>query len=168
MDDIVIGRIVGVSGCGGHVKVISFTEPRDNFLQFKSWLVGREAKPYAVLDVKRKGRGIAARLDGVNDRDRAAAMMDSQIAIKREWLGALPRGEYYWFELTGLRVFNQDGAELGAITKLLETGANDVLVVEGQGPRYLIPYVRDTVVTAVDCERRRMRVKWNREWRDAG
>lgn len=166
MDNIIIGRIVGVFGCDGRVKVMSFTQPRDNFLQFKSWLIDRETSPRTVRDVRRRGRGITAYLDGVNNRDQALALTDSQIAIKREWLRRLPAGEYYWFELTGLRVFNQNSEELGVITELFETGANDVLVVEGRGRRYLIPYVADKVVTTVDRNQRRMTVEWAREWCD--
>ena len=168
MDTVVIGRIAGVFGCKGYVKVVSFTEPRDNLLRFESWLVGYETDTYEVLDAKHSGGGLIAQLKGVSDRDQAAALMDSRIAVKREWLNDLPADEYYWFELTGLRVFNQHGEDLGVVTKLIETGANDVLVIEGRQRRCMIPYIKNQVIKKIDCERRQMIVEWQREWCDEG
>ena len=70
--------------------------------------------------------------------------MGADIGIHRTQLPALKRGEYYWADLEGLRVVCLDGTELGTVSYLLETGANDVLVLQGDRER-LIPYVADVI-----------------------
>ncbi len=86
-----------------------------------------------------KAKGVIAKIQGCDDRDQAAALQDSKIAIRRAQLPALEAGEYYWTDLEGLRVETLDGVELGRVSYLFETGANDVVVVKGERER-MIPY----------------------------
>jgi 16S rRNA processing protein RimM len=103
-------------------------------------------------------------LQGCDDRDAAAALMDTTVAIKREQLPQAQAGEYYWTDLQGLRVINLEGVELGTVSHLLETGANDVLVVKKGREERLIPFVQGQFVTRIDLEAGEMSVDWDPEF----
>ena len=110
-----------------------------------------------------QGKSLVAQLAGVDDRDAAAALIGRGILVAR---GSLPRtepGQYYWTDLIGLTVRTGSGESLGTVTELLETGAHDVLVLDG-GPNRLIPFAPGTVVKGVDLERREITVDWAAEW----
>jgi 16S rRNA processing protein RimM len=159
---IVLGRINGVFGTRGWLKVYSYTRPREDILTYPTWqLYDNHAwRPFDLIDHRRQGAGIVVCLNGVRDRDDAIALVGTEIGVDR---GALPKaaaGEFYWAELIGLEVFNQSGIPLGTVTGLLETAANDVLVVGGSRER-LIPYVKDHTVVTVDLQRGRMIVDWH-------
>jgi 16S rRNA processing protein RimM len=162
-DYIVMGRISGLYGVRGWVKVFSHSQPRDNILRYTTWYLQRERQwvKTRLEDGRTQGKGVVAKLEGCDDRDAAAALMDTTIAIHRSQLPKAPAGEYYWAELQGLRVSNLQGVELGVVDHLLETGANDVLVVK-QGPtERLIPFVQGQFVTAIDLETGEMTVDWD-------
>lgn len=157
-----MGEIVGVHGVRGMVVVHSFTRPRDNLLQYRDWQLD-ERRPVTVLNSGYAGKRMVAQLaeDGaaITDRDVAAAMVGSTIAVARD---ALPRDDdgYYWADLVGLAVETGDGTALGTVRNLMETGANDVLIVDGERER-LIPFVLDTVVTSIDLAEGRLTVDWD-------
>ena len=97
------------------------------------------------------------------DRDAAAALKGTQIGVHREQLPGPGEGEYYWHDLVGLRVQTTQGMELGTVDHLIETGANDVLVVRGERER-LIPFIRGQVVLSIDLAAGEMRVDWDPEF----
>ena len=158
-----MGRISGLFGVRGGVKVYSYTEPREAVLNYDRWLLDRkdgwqEAK---VAEGQRHGKTIIARLDGVVDRDQAADLIGVNIGVPRDELPDTGSGQYYWSDLEGLKVVHRDGSELGTVLYLLETGAHDVMVVEGDKER-LIPFVMDKVVLGVDLDKGEIEVDW--EW----
>jgi 16S rRNA processing protein RimM len=159
---VVLGRITGIFGTRGWVKVWSYTDPAENILNYRRWQVatGGGWVPIEVLEGQRQGKNIVVHLRGCDDRDLARGYMGAEVAVPREELPVLSADEYYWADLEGLRVVNQDGVELGTVDSLLETGANDVLVVKGERER-LIPYLPKLVVTAVDLEQGLLRVDWD-------
>ncbi|HEB76976.1 MAG TPA: 16S rRNA processing protein RimM, partial [Methylothermaceae bacterium] len=102
---------------------------------------------------------------GIDTRDQAEALKGAQISIAREQLPDLPPGEYYWTDLIGLRVIDTEGRDLGQVANLLETGANDVLIVRGAGRReILIPWIRDRVIRKVDLAAGRIEVDWDPDY----
>lgn len=145
------------------MRVYSYTEPREAILDYDEWLLGRDGdwRPATVTDGRRHGKTVLARLEGCDDRDAAASLIGDEIAVPREELPPLPEGRYYWTDLVGLRVEHRDGSELGVVDHLLETGANDVLVVKGER-EILIPFVPEKVVLDVDLDAGVIRVDW--EW----
>lgn len=157
-----LGRITGIFGTRGWVKVWSYTEPAANILDYRRWQVSTPTGwvPVEVVDGQRQGKNMIVHLRGCDDRDQARAYMGAEVAVGRDELPELASGEYYWTDLEGLRVVNQDGVELGTVESLLETGANDVLVVKGERER-LIPYLPDRVVMAVDLAHGLLRVDWD-------
>ncbi|HSM31437.1 MAG TPA: ribosome maturation factor RimM [Woeseiaceae bacterium] len=160
---VILGRIVGLFGVRGWIKVYSYTEPREAVLDYKEWLLSRNGDwQRAVLaEGKRHGKAVIARLDGIEDRDAAAALTGSDIGVDRDALPDPGEGHYYWADLEGLVVVHRDGTELGRVAYLMATGANDVLVVDGHDER-LIPFVPGEVILDVDLAAGVIRVDW--EW----
>jgi 16S rRNA processing protein RimM len=160
---VVLGRISGVFGVRGWVKVYSYTEPREAVLDYSRWLLNRKDgwQEATVAEGQRHGKTIIARIDGYVDRDQAADLVGADIGVPRDAMPETRGGQFYWSDLEGLEVRHRDGTELGKVVYLLETGANDVMVVKGEQER-LIPFVMDKVVLGVDLDKGEIEVDW--EW----
>lgn len=160
---IVLGRISGVFGVRGWVKVYSYTDPREAVLNYENWLLGHEGawRPARVAEGRRHGKTVVVRVDGFDDRDQAAALVGDEIAVPRDELPETEDGHYYWSDLEGLKVVRSDGSEIGTLAYLLETGTHDVMVIEGED-ECLIPFVKDKIVTDVDLAAGVITVDW--EW----
>ena len=167
MDDrlVLVGRIVGVFGVAGAVKLHSFTEPRENIFSYRPWLLrlGNETRAIDRAKGKAQGKGLVATLPGVDDRDAAAALMGAEIYVQRSALPQAAPGEVYWSDLEGLRVSTVEGREIGVVSHLFATGANDVLVVKGERER-LVPFIRDSVVREIDLAAGTIVVDWDPEF----
>jgi 16S rRNA processing protein RimM len=146
------------------VKVFSHTSPLSNILNYTTWYlkIDQGWQEYRLENGKAHGKGIIAKLNGIDDRDVAAGMIDTDIAIPREQLPDLGENEFYWTDLEGLMVQTTEGVELGRLDHLFETGANDVMVVKGERQR-LLPYI-DGVVKEVDLAAGTMLVDWDPEF----
>ena len=160
---VILGRISGLFGVRGWVKVYSYTEPREAVLNYDRWLLSSQDgwQEATVAEGQRHGKTVIVRIDGYDDRDQAAGLVGTEIGIPRDELPETNVDQYYWSDLEGLSVVHRDGTELGKVSHLLETGANDVMVVKGETER-LIPFVLDKVVLGVDLAKREIRVDW--EW----
>jgi len=160
---VVLGHIAGLFGVKGWVKVHSYTKPREAILDYADWLIecAGESRLSRVAEGQRHGKSVIARLSGVDDRDEAAALIDGVISVSRDSLPETADDEHYWADLEGLQVVHLDGTVLGKVSYLLETGANDVLVVRGN-QEILIPYVKDDVIKNVDLDKGVINVDW--EW----
>ena len=163
-----VGKLSGLFGVKGWVKIFSNTQPKENILTYSPWYLKRNGQwqEFKLLSGKSHGKGVIAQLAGCTDRDIAAELIGSEIAIKREQLAKSASGEYYWNDLIGLLVKNLDGVELGKITSMLETGANDVIVVHAAGEKgkkreRLIPFVFDEVIQEVNLDEGFMIVNWD-------
>lgn len=143
--------------------MFSYAQPREAILDYDRWYLKRQGDWQAteVAEGKRHGKTVIARFEGIDDRDAAAGLLNCDIAIDRDELPDAGDGSYYWADLEGLRVVHRDGTELGRVAYLMETGANDVLVTEGERER-LIPFVVDKVILDVDLAAGVIRVDW--EW----
>ena len=159
---VMMGRISGLFGVKGWVKIYSHTDPRENILQYNPWYleIQGEWKPVKLVVGQRHGKGVVVQLEGYADRDAASALINVNIAVPQAMLPTLSDGEVYWSELEGLKVVTTDGVDLGVVDHLIDTGANDVLVVKGDRER-LIPYVRQDVVTKLDLENGLLEVDWD-------
>ena len=161
-EPVVLGRISGFFGVRGWVKVYSYTEPRDAVLNYKSWLLSSDGdwRTAEVAEGKRHGKTVIARIEGIDDRDQAAALIGCDIGVPRSELPETDEGQYYWSDLEGLQVKTKNGTELGKVEYLLETGANDVMVINGE-QQYLVPFVIDDVVLDVDLAAGVITVDWD-------
>lgn len=165
---VLLGRIVGVYGVHGEVKIESFTEPRLRIFDYLPWLLERAPGEVEEIDKvhgRAQGKGVIAALAGVDDRDQAAALIGAQILIPRTALPAVDQGEFYRTDLEGLDVVNMQGESLGRVSHLFDTGVHPVLVTkEADGREHLIPFVPDVYVQAVDLDARRITVDWDADF----
>jgi 16S rRNA processing protein RimM len=160
-----MGRIAAPFGVKGWVKVQPLTAQARNLLDYPAWWVEHngEWQRHEVAAAKvQTSNTVVARLAGCEDREAAAAFRGRRIAVPRWQLPQAPAGEYYWADLIGLAVVNGNAQELGRITGILQTGANDVLVVEGDRER-LIPFIAG-VVREVDVPAGAVRVEWDSDY----
>ncbi len=159
-----MGRIVAPFGIRGWVKIQPFTEEIDGLLDYPAWYVGRgdDWREVAVLESEGHHQIVVARLAGCNDRDAAAALKGREVGVLRGALPETAENEYYWSDLIGLEVVNVQGEALGKVADVLETGANDVLVVEGERER-LIPFVKQ-VILDVDLAAGRVSADWGADY----
>ena len=160
-----MGRVSGVYGVRGWLRVRSDCEPGEQLMAYSPWHL-KTATGWCchVLESgKVHGSGLVAKLAGVDDREQAQELVGADIAVDRGPLPALADDEDYWNDLIGLGVLTRDGEELGRVTGLMQTGSNDVLVVSGDRER-LIPFIREQVVLKVDAQARRIEVDWDPEF----
>jgi 16S rRNA processing protein RimM len=162
---LTVGRIVGVHGVGGWVKIESFTEPRLRIFAYRPWRLKRAQSETEIESAQghEQGKGMVAKLSGCDDRDAAVALVGAEILVPRSALPKPKRGEVYWADLEGLDVVTVEGAPLGKVSHLFATGANDVLVVRGERER-LIPYVTGQFVKKVDLGAGRITVDWDKDF----
>ena len=161
MTSVVVGRIVGLFGVRGWIKVYSYTQPKENLFAYRLWQIGGVPRRLEAGQIH--GKGLIAKLADCDDRDTATGLIDAEICIDRTQLPALPQGEYYWNDLIGLRVINRAGEELGQVCDLLETGAHDVLVVKGAG-EHLIPFVPEQFIERIDIAGGIIEADWDPGW----
>lgn len=152
----------------------SFTEPMEGFLGYGNWLIRRRQgwEPIEFDAGRRHGKGLVVHINGIDDRNAAEAYIKSEVAIAREQLDTLPEGDYYWHQLEGLKVWvhSAEGRELlGEVAYLIETGANDVLVVQASADSIddrerLIPYLPGQVIRHIDLGAGIIEVDWDKEF----
>lgn len=164
MAKIIVGHFGQSYGIKGWLKVNSSTDPIDNILRYFPWQVEHQGlwRSVEVTGSKRQGKYVIVKLVGCDTPELAKTYANNPIAIEQEQLPKLPENEYYWRDLLGLRVINQDGVDFGVIDSLFETGSNDVLVVKGDRQR-LLPYTPD-VIHHVDLTQRIMTVTWDADF----
>lgn len=162
---VLLGRVSGLFGVKGWIKLHSHTHPRENIVTFGRWTLhlGDDRLPVEVVDGRRHGPTVVAKLDGIDDRDQARTLIGAEIAVERSDLPPCEPGEYYWADLEGMRVRTAAGDELGRIDHLFATGAHDILVVAGDRQR-LIPFVRHEVVQEIDLRRGWVVVDWEPDY----
>jgi 16S rRNA processing protein RimM len=163
-DLVVMGRITGAFGIKGWIKILPFTGAPQNLLAYPRWWVGNASgwREHCIELAKVQSGSVVAKLAGCEERDAAALFRGREVAVPRALLPAAAENEFYWADLIGLDVVNMGGDDLGVVSQVVETGANDVLVVEGDRER-LIPFT-EQVVKQVDVAARVIRVDWGSDY----
>jgi 16S rRNA processing protein RimM len=164
---ILLGRVLSAFGVRGEVKLESWTEPRSAIFRYQPWIVrdpqGRERELSGVRG-RESGKYLIASFPDVADRDAVEALRGTEIYVPRSALPPPSEGEYYWVDLEGLRVVTVDGVDLGTVSHLFATGANDVLVARDDERERMIPFVIPQYVVSVDFEAQRVTVDWDPEF----
>jgi 16S rRNA processing protein RimM len=165
-DWVTVGHIAAVYGVKGWVKVRSYTEPFENVMHYQPWhLVNNKQTIIVEIDTfKHHAAGLVAHIVGCDDRDKAKLYTGLEIRVERSQLPKPKKGEYYWYQLEGLTVVTDKGVTLGKVDYLLETGSNDVLVVNGEDRERLIPYLPGKVVKNIDLDAAVITVDWDPEF----
>ncbi|TKR33667.1 ribosome maturation factor RimM [Luteimonas gilva] len=160
---VLLGRIVGAFGVRGELKLESFTEPKAAIFRYQPWTLrdaqGRERALQGARG-RETPKGVVMTLPEVADRDVAEALRGTEVWVPRSALPPPKDGEYYWIDLEGLRVVNADGIEFGRVSHLFSTGANDVLVVQGERER-MIPFLMPDYVVSIDFDAGLVVVDWD-------
>jgi 16S rRNA processing protein RimM len=161
---VVMGRIAAPFGVKGWVKVQPFSEDPGTLMDFESWRIGRGAQHtlYTVEAVQDHSNALVAKLEGIDDRDAAYALRGQEISVAKSDLPPPEENEFYWSDLIGLKVINHQGVELGKVDSLMESGANDLLVVKGTR-EHLIPFVA-AFVGKVDLAGGTIEVDWGEDY----
>lgn len=160
-----MARVGAPFGIKGWIKVHAFTETPDSLDAYASWLIKgpRDWEEFELEDFAVNAKGVVAKLKGCDDRTAAERLTKRDIGIPRAALEEAEEGEVFWIDLIGCEVVNTAGESLGKIETLMETGANDVLVVKRGGEETLIPFIADVVVE-VNREAKRITVNWSGEY----
>lgn len=145
--------------------MFSFTDPMENILKYSPWLLKKDGhiKSINVIDGLLQSKTIVAHLADVNDRDQAADLMGCDVLITHEQLPKTAKGEFYWSDLIGLTVETVEGVPLGTVENLMETGANDVLLIKGERER-VIPFLQGQTIISIDLKENTMIVDWDPEF----
>ena len=163
---LVMGRLGAVHGVRGWIKLVSYAEEPADLLTYQPWWVQRAGQweTFTVDAHRPHGAAWIVHRVGLDDRDVARAYTGLQVWVAKSQLPDLAGDTYYWHQLIGLQVYDAAGTCFGVVQQLLETGANDVLVVrDTQAHEYLIPYV-ESVVQHVDLAAGQIRVDWDRDF----
>lgn len=169
-----VGRITTVFGVKGWVKIHSDTEPRENIFSYSPWWIKTKhgVKAVEVVDGRPHGNTLVAQIKGIDDRDAAREICQVDVSVERNQLVELDAGEFYWHQLVGLVVVTDFGGQkqrLGTVSRMMETGANDVLVIQGDEnsidqKERLVPYVPEQFVKSIDLDQSEIIVDWDPEF----
>ncbi len=162
-DTVLCGTVMGVHGVRGGLRIRSDTTPKLALANYRPWRLirGEVSKDYDPFEVREHGKGLVARLKGIDERDTAAELIGCDIAVPRSALPPVGQDEYYWHDLVGLSVTRLDGQALGTVSYMLETGAHDVMVLDNSGSQTLVPFVVGDTVVAVRLDDRCIVVDWD-------
>jgi 16S rRNA processing protein RimM len=165
-----VGKINGLFGVQGWVKIFSHTQPRKNILSYQPWHieVGGQWQTLDILKGREQGKTIVAQLKDVNNREQAQSMIGIDLYIEKSQLPKLPKGRYYWEDLIGLEVVNQKSIVLGKVSSLVDTGSNNVLVVNSNKEpssskdrkEHWVPYIEPFLIS-VDIGKKQILVDWD-------
>ncbi len=167
---VTLGRVAGVFGIRGWVKLHSYTRPAANLLQYSRWWLVT-AQPYEarLIDGRVHGSGLVAQISDaqgvpIEDRDLAAALIGVEIQVDRALLPKPPSGSYYWDDLVGLEVFSKADEPLGRVVGVMENGPQDVLVLQDGEHERLIPFVVGPIIESVDLQGGRIVAEWSPDY----
>lgn len=169
---IVVGKLTSAYGIKGWLKAYSYTEPKENLFSYSPWFIGDNPKSLTEVTVKNhkdQGKLFQVQLKECIDRNQAEALSGQLIYVPAEQLAELEEGDYYWRDLEGLTVINQQKECLGKVNYLIETGSNDVMVIKSTRESIdkrerMIPYIPEQFIISVDLEQKVITVDWDSEF----
>ncbi|QGT79117.1 ribosome maturation factor RimM [Guyparkeria halophila] len=163
VDPVVIAQLGRPYGIKGWVWLQVFTRPIENIKRYRDVTLRTErgeTRPAQFEKLTVHPKGVTVKIAGFDDRTAVESLGRAEVVVDREALPPAGPNEYYWRDLIGCEVVHLSGQVLGEVKDMMETGANDVLVVQGDRER-LIPFLPDEVIRAVDLDERRIEVDWD-------
>ena len=169
---VILGKVTSAHGVLGWNKIYSWTQPVHNIFLYPKWLLKLSDNTFKEVtneQTRCKGKILYARFKNCSDRNKAEEFVNAEIFVDKKELATLDHDEYYWHELEGLTVLlknqNQDYVNIGEIAYMLDTGANDVMVVKPtaeslDNKERLIPWIQ-TVILQVDLKKQLVNASWN-------
>lgn len=170
-DRVTLGRVGKTHGVRGWLRLYSFTDPASNITEYRrfSTTLGQHGAELVMDQVLEQGNTLVAHFEGYDDPETAQQLVGAELQVDADALPILETDAFYWHQLIGLAVVNSEGQLLGKVARLLETGANDVLVVEATEASIdtherLVPYLKGTVIRKVDLESGVIEVDWGADY----
>ncbi len=171
VDFITLGQIGKPHGLKGWVKIVSFTDHKDSIREYRH-LMARMDDQWTKLEMdltRAQGKGLVAHFVGYDSPEVVKELVGAELAIASSQLPHLQPDDYYWHQLEGLTVVTVAGVVLGNVARLLETGANDVLIVQAtqasvDDRERLIPWLPGTVIISVNLEQKYISVEWEADY----
>lgn len=171
VDFLTLGRLGAAYGVKGWIKIVSFADPVENILNYHFFKIsdGSGMQDIEIDQCRSQGKGFVGHIKGCDDRDKTRDYCGKELLVEKSRLPELESGRFYWHQLVGLSVLNLAGDELGVVDHLIETGANDVLVVRVTATgvddkERLIPFLSDDVIHEIDLVKRIIRVDWEADY----
>jgi 16S rRNA processing protein RimM len=155
MELFAIGKIVKTSGLRGRLKAVSYMESHDTLRSLEEVYIrkGNDTKgPFTLKNILVRKNNFLVEMEGVEDIEKARAFVGCHMLISLNKIKKLPKDEYYWRDITGLKVITENGHVLGSITSVFPTGSNDVYVCSGGEREILLPSIAE-VIRTIDIER---------------
>ncbi len=162
---VAMGYIKGAFGIKGWVKIAASTEYADSLLDYTDWRLVKDNKTLTVSPSEGQLHNgeLQVKFAGIDNRDEAHALRGYTIEVSRDQFAETEEDEYYWADLIDMSVTNRQEEILGTVSKLMETGAHDVLVVNGPYGQKLIPFVAQ-FIDRVDVGNRTITVDWGSDY----
>ena len=159
---LLVGKISAPHGVRGAVRVLLYADALALFEPEETISARRPGGAGQTLQIRwlkpHKKRSALFLFHGVENRDQAEQLVGLEILIDKSRLPQLEEGEYYWFEIIGMAVYEENGNHLGNISSIIETGSNDVYVTRNGEEEILIPAL-ESVVIKIDRDSRKMLVR---------
>ncbi len=155
-----IGQIVNVHGFKGDVKVYPLTNDMSRFKNLKAVYVeeNNQLVKYKIEELKFLSTTIAMKLNGIDTEEAANKLRNFYIKVDRKSAVKLPKDSYFICDLIDLEVYDEKGLLLGTIRDVIQTGSNDVYVVQTSGKDILIPALKE-VVKEIDIKNKKIVVE---------
>ena len=156
MDWIPVGRVTKVHGLKGELKFRSLSES-DTWITKNTRILlscndfSNSSEEYFIQSIRGKGTPLIIKFKKVDNLESAKELVGHTLHVLRSQFPDLPEGEYYWFQIEGLKVYDEDGTYYGNIMKIIQTGSNDVYVVHDEEKELLLPMI-DSVVKKIDLK----------------
>ena len=158
---VLLGKVAGVHGLKGWLKLKSYTQPREGIFDYQPLIIGGQT--VESFAGKTQGKGLLLHIEGRDDRNSVEPLLGAPVEVERDQMPELGGDQYYWSDLEGLQVVSREGHDFGRVAQLMSTGANDVLVVRGS-KETLIPFVQGVYVLEVDQDAGRILVDWSPDY----
>lgn len=156
-DRVVIGRFGKTKGIKGFIRLYSFANPFDKIIDYP--LTDSENNPITIDEWSIQNDYLIVKLPQFDSPEAAASIVNHHVYTNRDAFPALTDGTFYWHDLVGCQVENHENESLGQVTSLMDNGAQDILIVENENTKTLIPFV-DAHIQSVDLDSKLIRVLW--------
>ena len=155
---LAVGRIRRSHGVRGEVLMEIYTDFPERLILHQTVYAGREYKQLKLVSVRGHKNGLLLGFEGINNPEEASLYRNQIVYVDSYGQPELPQGEYYHYQLIGLQVEDENGYNLGVLTEILQTGANDVYVVKAKGgSEIMLPAIPDVILN-VNIAEKTMRV----------
>jgi 16S rRNA processing protein RimM len=143
---LIIGKIRKPHGVRGEMLVKLLTEFPERIEEGKRVYIGESKTEHTIATVRFLHEGCLIKFSAVNSPEQAKQFCNEMIYVRAVNLPKLPENQYYYHDLLGMQVKTDEGEMLGTVHEILETGANDVLVVRKGEQEHLFPFIKQVVL----------------------